>query len=125
MRRWILNVWLLGAKELRSLMKDVTLVLLIVFAFTGAIVVVANGVKAEVSSLGRDHRQRSLRTFAPVARCGAGALFQAARRHRPRRCGAGDGRQPLYLRDRDSERFQADVLAGAHLRCNCSSMPRR
>jgi hypothetical protein len=61
MRRWILNVWLLGAKELRSLMKDVTLVLLIVFAFTGAIVVVANGVKAEVST----PRSRSSTTIAP------------------------------------------------------------
>lgn len=50
MTRWLVNVWLLGAKELRSVMKDVTLIVLIVFAFTIAIQLVASGVKAEVSN---------------------------------------------------------------------------
>ena len=36
MTRWILNVALLSGKELRSVMKDVTLMALILFAFTVA-----------------------------------------------------------------------------------------
>lgn len=48
--RWLSHVWLLGAKELRSLMKDATMVALIAFAFTVSVVVVANGVKAEVAN---------------------------------------------------------------------------
>ncbi len=49
MTRWLLNVALLSGKELRSLLKDVTLMALIVFAFTAAINLMAEGVKAEVS----------------------------------------------------------------------------
>jgi ABC-2 type transport system permease protein len=49
MTRWLLNVALLSGKELRSLQKDVTLMALIVFAFTAAINLMAEGVKAEVS----------------------------------------------------------------------------
>jgi ABC-2 type transport system permease protein len=49
MRRWLLNVALLSGKELRSLLKDVTLMALIVFAFTAAVNLMAEGVKAEVS----------------------------------------------------------------------------
>jgi ABC-2 type transport system permease protein len=50
MARWLLNVALLSGKELRSLLTDVTLMVLIVFAFTAAIYSVAKGVKAEVSN---------------------------------------------------------------------------
>lgn len=113
MRRWILNVWLLGAKELRSLMKDVTLVLLIVFAFTGAIVVVANGVKAEVSNASvaiidndRSELSRQLRDavrapyFKPpedIARADVAPAMDASRY--------------IFVIE-IPERFQADVLAG-------------
>lgn len=50
MTRWLLNVALLCSKELQSLLKDTTLMALIVFAFTFAIVSVAKGVRAEVSN---------------------------------------------------------------------------
>ena len=50
MARWLYNILLLSGKELRSLLKDVTLMALIIFAFTAAIYSVANGVKAEVSN---------------------------------------------------------------------------
>ena len=50
MRRWLTNVWLLCAKEFASLLRDVTLMALIVFAFTLAILAVADGVRAEVSN---------------------------------------------------------------------------
>jgi ABC-2 type transport system permease protein len=43
MKRWLINVWLLGAKELRSVMKDTTLLVLIVFAFTAAVLIVSKG----------------------------------------------------------------------------------
>lgn len=50
MRRWWLNVWLLVVKELHSLRRDKVMMFLITFAFSVAIVVVAHGVKAEVSN---------------------------------------------------------------------------
>lgn len=49
MGRWILNVFRLGLKELASLSRDVVLVVLIVYAFTLAIYVVATGRKTDVS----------------------------------------------------------------------------
>jgi ABC-2 type transport system permease protein len=66
MCRWLLNVALLSAKELRSLLRDVTLMVLIVFAFTVGIYSVAKGVKAEVSNasvaiLDGDHSELSRR----------------------------------------------------------------
>ena len=66
MARWLLNVALLSGKELRSLLKDVTLMGLIVFAFTVGIYSVAKGVKAEVSNasiavLDGDHSELSRR----------------------------------------------------------------
>lgn len=66
MARWLLNVALLSGKELRSLMRDVTLMALIVFAFTLAIYTVAHGIKAEVSNasvaiLDGDHSELSRR----------------------------------------------------------------
>ncbi|TDX61801.1 ABC-2 type transport system permease protein [Methylosinus sp. sav-2] len=49
MGRWLVNVALLSGKELRSLLQDVTLMALIVFAFTAAVHLMSEGVKAEVS----------------------------------------------------------------------------
>ncbi|MFW7268984.1 ABC transporter permease [Gluconacetobacter sp. Hr-1-5] len=49
MRRWWITVGLLCHKEALSLRRDGVLLGLIVFAFTAAILIVANGVKAEVS----------------------------------------------------------------------------
>ncbi len=50
MQRWLTNVWLLMAKELRSLARDAVLVTLIGFAFTFAIVSIAHGIRADVSN---------------------------------------------------------------------------
>jgi ABC-2 type transport system permease protein len=66
MKRWVINVLLLSGKEIRSLLKDTPLVLLIIFAFTVAIQFVANGVRAEVSNasvaiIDNDHSELSYR----------------------------------------------------------------
>jgi ABC-2 type transport system permease protein len=66
MNRWLLNVILLSRKELHSLLSDVALMVLIVFAFTVGIYSVAKGVKAEVSNasvafLDGDHSDLSRR----------------------------------------------------------------
>lgn len=50
MAQWLTHILLLAAKELRSLLKDLTLMVLIAYAFTLAIYSVASGVKAEVSN---------------------------------------------------------------------------
>ncbi|OZI47673.1 hypothetical protein CEK29_02765 [Bordetella genomosp. 5] len=66
MGRWLLNVIRLCGKELYSLGRDVTLLVLIAYAFSAAIYSVAEGVKAEVSNasvaiLDSDHSELSLR----------------------------------------------------------------
>ena len=71
MKRWIINVWRLSCKELISLMKDVTLVILIIFAFTVAVKVVADGIKAEVSNasvaiVDDDHSELSRRLRSAI-----------------------------------------------------------
>lgn len=71
MKRWIINVWRLSRKELISLMKDVTLVVLIIFAFTVAVKVVADGIKAEVSNasvamVDDDHSELSRRLRSAI-----------------------------------------------------------
>lgn len=71
MRRWFDNVLLLVAKELRSVMKDVTLVALILFAFTVAIQLVAAGVRVEVFNtsvaiIDNDHSELSRRLRAAI-----------------------------------------------------------
>jgi ABC-2 type transport system permease protein len=48
MTRWLQNVFRLGLKEISSLARDVVMVVLIVYAFTIAIYVVATGRKTEV-----------------------------------------------------------------------------
>jgi hypothetical protein len=73
MKRWLINVWLLGAKELRSVMKDTTLLVLIVFAFTAAVLIVSKGVKAEVSNatvalIDDDHSELSRRLADAIRR---------------------------------------------------------
>ncbi|MBV1833016.1 ABC transporter permease [Novacetimonas pomaceti] len=50
MGRWIINVGLLCGKEFRSLFNDVILLGLIVFAFTAGVLLVANGVRVDVSN---------------------------------------------------------------------------
>ena len=64
--RWFLNVALLSGKELRSLLRDVALMVLVAFFFTVGIYSVAKGVKAEVSNasvaiLDGDHSDLSRR----------------------------------------------------------------
>ena len=71
MRRWIDNVLLLVAKELRSVMKDVTLVALVLFAFTVVIQLVAAGVRVEVFNtsvaiIDNDHSELSRRLRAAI-----------------------------------------------------------
>src|SRR5208283_2255253 len=66
MARWLLNVFLLCGKELRSLLMDMPLMALIVFAFTVGVHMAAKGVKAEVSNasiavLDGDHSELSRR----------------------------------------------------------------
>jgi len=66
MMRWLLNVALLSGKELRSLLRDVVLMVLVVFFFTAGVYSVAKGVKAEVSNasvaiLDGDHSDLSRR----------------------------------------------------------------
>ncbi|MFJ1299635.1 ABC transporter permease [Pseudomonadota bacterium AL_CKDN230030165-1A_HGKHYDSX7] len=66
MGQWLLNVIRLCGKEFYSLGRDVTLLVLIAYAFSAAIYSVAEGVKAEVSNasvaiLDSDHSELSLR----------------------------------------------------------------
>lgn len=49
MSRWVQNVFRLGLKEISSLSRDVVMVVLLVYAFTAAIYVVATGRKTDVS----------------------------------------------------------------------------
>lgn len=52
MGRWALNVYWLGLKELASLAGDTVMVVLIVYAFTGAVYSVAKGVQMDVRNAG-------------------------------------------------------------------------
>jgi ABC-2 type transport system permease protein len=66
MIRWLLNVALLSGKELRSLLRDVVLMVLIAFVFTIGVYSTAKGIKAEVSNasvaiLDGDHSDLSRR----------------------------------------------------------------
>lgn len=49
MRRWVYNVFRLGLKEIASLSRDTVMVVLILYAFTVAVYVVATGRKTDVS----------------------------------------------------------------------------
>ncbi|RDL47997.1 Inner membrane transport permease YhhJ [Ensifer sp. M14] len=50
MRRWALNVFRLGLKEVMSLSRDVVMVVLIIYVFTVAVYAMATGIKTEVSN---------------------------------------------------------------------------
>ncbi|PIE12396.1 MAG: ABC transporter permease [Rhodobacterales bacterium] len=50
MGRWLINIYLLGMKELRSLLADPILLLLIAYMFSIAIYAVATGARTEVSN---------------------------------------------------------------------------
>ncbi|MCE2565022.1 ABC transporter permease [Komagataeibacter sp. FNDCF1] len=113
MMRWLLNVGLLCGKELRSLVHDRVLLGLIVFAFSAGVLLVANGVKVEVSNatiafIDEDHSTLSRRMRdavlppyfkPPVLVDRAGALRGMDR---------GDY---IFIVD-IPPRFEADVLAG-------------
>ncbi|GBQ34647.1 hypothetical protein CFR79_06510 [Komagataeibacter saccharivorans] len=113
MMRWLVNVGLLCVKELRSLVHDRVLLGLIVFAFSAGVLLVANGVKVEVSNatvafidedqspLSRSMRDRVLPPYfkPPVMVDRAGAL---------RGMDEGDY---IFVVD-IPPRFEADVLAG-------------
>ncbi len=113
MTRWILNVALLSGKELRSVMKDVTLMALILFAFTVAIQLVANGVRAEVMNasvaiMDEDHSELSRRLrdaiqqpyFKPPEDIERSAIGPAM-----------DSGQYIFVIE-IPPRFEADTLAG-------------
>lgn len=50
MKRWFLNVFHLGLKEIASLCRDIVMVILIVYVFTVAVYAMATGIKTEVSN---------------------------------------------------------------------------
>jgi ABC-2 type transport system permease protein len=50
MKRWLLNVFHLGLKEIASLRRDIVMVILIVYVFTVAVYAMATGIKTEVSN---------------------------------------------------------------------------
>ncbi|MFT8711535.1 ABC transporter permease [Komagataeibacter rhaeticus] len=113
MMRWLVNVGLLCGKELRSLVHDRVLLGLIVFAFTAGVLLVANGVKVEVSNatiafIDEDHSALSRRMRDAVLP----PYFKAAV--------LVDRAQALQGMDRGDyifvvdipPRFEADVLAG-------------
>jgi ABC-2 type transport system permease protein len=90
MTRWFQNVFRLGLKEISSLARDVVMVVLIVYAFTIAIYVVATGRKTEV----RD---------ASVAIVDADQSILSGR--------IKDALQPPYFqRPREIDRSEVDIL---------------
>ena len=50
MRRWIQNAFRLGLKEIVSLLRDVVMVALIVFEFTGAVYSEADAMKVDINN---------------------------------------------------------------------------
>lgn len=113
MRLWLANVRFLAAKELRSLMKDTTLVALILFAFTVAIVLVANGVKAEVANatvgvVDNDRSPLSLRLTDALRE----PWFRPAIRVAPADVAPAMDEGRLIFVIAFPPRFEADVLAG-------------
>src|SRR6516165_4903258 len=51
MRRWIQNVFRLGLKEFASLSRDVVMVALIIFEFTGAVYSEADAMKMDIKNV--------------------------------------------------------------------------
>jgi ABC-2 type transport system permease protein len=113
MRLWLANVRFLAAKELRSLMKDTVLVFLILFAFTVAIGLVAEGVKAEVSNatvgvIDNDRSDLSLRLRDAIRPPYFKPPIDLPRDRVEREMDAG---RTIFVIE-FPPRFQADVLAG-------------
>jgi ABC-2 type transport system permease protein len=111
--RWFINVAALSGKELRSLLRDVTLMALIVFAFTAAIYSVAKGVKAEVSNasvavLDGDHSELSRRLRYAMRPPYFKTPDNIERSEIP---AALDRGQYIFVLE-IPPRFEADVLAG-------------
>jgi ABC-2 type transport system permease protein len=126
MKRWLINVWLLGAKELRSVMKDTTLLVLIVFAFTAAVLIVSKGVKAEVSNatvalIDDDHSELS-RRLADAIRP---PYFQTpVAISRADVAGSMDQGRTIFVIEIPRV-FRQMSWPGAVRRCRSSSMPRQ
>lgn len=90
MRRWVLNVFRLGLKEIMSLSRDVVMVVLIIYVFTIAVYAMATGIKTEVSN-------------ASVAIVDADRSTLSSR--------IRDALQPPYFRaPRDIDRSEVDAL---------------
>ncbi|WP_018268407.1 ABC transporter permease [Methylosinus sp. LW4] len=113
MGRWLVNVALLSGKELRSLLQDVTLMALIVFAFTAAVQLMSEGVKAEVSHasvamMDGDHSELSRRLRDAIL-----PPYFIAPEEIAREDVAAAMNQSRYIFVIEiPPRFEADVLAG-------------
>ena len=83
MKQWLLNVARLSFKELRSLLGDVPLVALILFAFTISVYTTAKGVKAEVShaSVGWIDADQLRELARPLAKNGYGQYLLGLLEH--------------------------------------------
>ncbi len=113
MMRWLTNVALLSGKELRSLLRDVALMVLVAFFFTVGIYSVAKGVKAEVSNasvafLDGDHSDLSRRLRHAVHPPYFKTPVDIARPDIPT---ALDRGKYIFVVE-IPPRFEADVLAG-------------
>jgi len=113
MMRWLLNVALLSGKELRSLLRDVALMVLVAFFFTVGVYSVAKGVKAEVSNasvaiLDGDHSDLSRRLRHAIRPPYFTTPVDIAR---PDIATALDRGKYIFIIE-IPPRFEADVLAG-------------
>lgn len=113
MGRWIINVGLLCGKEFRSLFNDVILLGLIVFAFTAGVLLVANGVRTDVSNatiafVDEDHSALSRHLHDAVLSPYFKPPALIAREDASRLMDRGDY---IFVVD-IPPRFEADVLAG-------------
>ena len=112
-RQWLLNVARLSAKELRSLLGDLPLVALILFAFTISVYTTAKGVKAEVShaSVGwidADQSALSMRLRDAIR----APYFQPPRDITTQQAGPALDRGDVIFVIDVPPHFEADVLAG-------------
>lgn len=113
MVQWVKNVARLARKEIASLFRDVTLMLLIGFAFTLAIDSVAKGIKAEVSNasvaiVDADHSDLSRRLRAAIRPPYFKPPVDVARHDIDRELDRGRYIFAIEI----PPRFEADVLAG-------------
>jgi len=113
MMRWLLNVALLSGKELRSLLRDVALMVLVAFFFTVGVYSVAKGVKAEVSNasvaiLDGDHSDLSRRLRHTIRPPYFTTPVDIAR---PDIAAALDRGKYIFIIE-IPPRFETDVLAG-------------